>query len=211
VHFKDQHIIVVSGKWHPGVMGIVASQLSERYGRPAIAIATDEKFGVGSGRSVPQVNLLKILEQCETLLVRYGGHAQACGVTLRPKDINEFRTRINEQAQRLASPDRWVKTSMADIEISLSEVEPNWIRETQQFGPFGSGNHRPTMIVRKLMIERKSARTALLSDGQRSCASSGTLEGIVPEGRYDVLAAARLTEREEVVMRILDVKGSEAL
>lgn len=211
LHCRDQRVIVVSGRgWHQGLMGPLASQLAERYGRPAIAVAVNGQRGIGSGRSVPHVNLLDVLQACRSLLMRFGGHAQACGLTMHQRHLEPFRALINEQARRLHGAAGWIKRRLIDLELPLEAMAPGWVGELQRCAPFGAGNPRPTVVVRNLTIELASPRIARLSDGQRSIRGKGVFGGVLPDGRYDVLATPAL-EGDGVVMQVADVKVSTGL
>ena len=93
---EHRHVLVVeSGDWHEGVLGIVAARLVERFRRPSIVISMKEGMGKGSGRSLPSFSLFDTVLQCEDLLENFGGHAQACGLTIRADRVRDFRERVN--------------------------------------------------------------------------------------------------------------------
>ena len=208
LHFRDEFVVVVAGSgWHQGIMGPLASQLTGRFGRPAIAVAMDERQGVGSGRSIPAFNLLHALRACEDVLVRFGGHAQACGLTIERKHLEEFRALINRHAQRFLGRDGLVKEKTVELELPLGAIEPRWVEETERFAPFGSGNSRPTVVIRQVRIEQQSARSAILTDGDARVAARGTFSTVAPEGRYDVAASPRLV-KGELMLAVSDVKVS---
>ncbi len=211
LNFRDHYVLVVSrAGWHQGLMGPVASQLAERYGRPAIAISMDEQAGIGSGRSIPAFNLLEALRACEGLLVRFGGHAQACGLTVNRRCLEEFCARVNDHARLALGRAGLVRTRAVDVELPLSEVTPQWVSQTQRFAPFGRGNPRPTVIVRGLTIERQSPRAAVLSDGTRKVPGKGMFPADVSGGRYDVVASPSLVDGE-LALTVSDAKASPAL
>ena len=210
LHFKDQYVMIVSRSgWHQGLMGPLASQLAQRYGRPAIAIAMDERRGIGSGRSIPLFNLLEALKACQSLLVQFGGHAQACGLTVDRKHLEQFRALVNHQARQLLGAQGLLKTRMVDLELPLAAISPTWVQETQRFAPFGQGNPRPTVVIRDVAIEVKSPRTAVLSDGARRLAAKGRFSGLVAGERYDVVATPTIIS-EGLVLAVNDVRGATA-
>ncbi|MBI3996395.1 MAG: DHH family phosphoesterase [Candidatus Omnitrophica bacterium] len=197
LHFKDQFVLVVSRSgWHQGLMGPVASQLAQRYGRPAIAIAMDEHQGTGSGRSVALFNLLDVLKTCGDLLVRYGGHAQACGLTVDRKQLEPFRLLVNEQAKRVAGQGGLQQVRRADLTLALRDVTPDWVTQLGGFGPFGMGNPRPMALIRDVAIETQSPRMGVLSDGATRVAARGSLSGYSSAGRYDVVASPAVVDGE---------------
>ena len=211
LHFRDQFVMVVSGQgWHQGVMGPLAAQLAERYGRPSIAIAMEEHRGVGSGRSTPLFNLLEALRRCQGSLVRFGGHAQACGLTVERRQLESFRALINQQASLTLGREGLLKTRTADLELPLGACESRWVEEATRLSPFGHGNPRPTVILRRLAIEATSARVARLSDGTTAMRAKGAFASLVPEGCYDVIGSPALVEGE-LVLTVSDVRASQPL
>ena len=209
LHFKDQFVMVVSRTgWPQGLMGPLASQLAERYGRPAIAIAMREERGTGSGRSLPPFNLLEALRSCQELLVQFGGHAQACGLMVDRKHLDVFRATVNQQAKTVLGRDGLVSTRVVDLELPLSAIRPAWVGETERFAPFGRGNPRPSVVIRRLGIEMQSPRKAVLTDGTVRMAAKGPFPSLDPDERYDVLAIPSLADGE-VVLTVSDVKGAQ--
>ena len=201
LHFKDQYVVVVSrAGWHQGLMGPLASQLARRYGRPAIALAMDDEQGIGSARSVGLVNLFEALRGCQELLVRFGGHAQACGLTLHRKHLERFRELVNQQVQHsVAGREALMNTRTVDLELSLSELRPVWVREWERLSPFGQGNPRPTVLLRRMAVRGLSARTGTVSDGRVRVAVRGRVPMVDPEGYYDVVASPALAGEELVL------------
>ncbi len=194
LHFRDQYVMVVSrAGWHRGLMGPLAAHLSRRYGRPAIALAMDDEQGTGSGRSVGLFNLFEALRDCQDLLVRFGGHAQACGLTVHRKDLERFRELLNQRA-RVVFQERETlfNTRTVDLELSLGEVQAVWVSEVARLSPFGQGNPRPTVLLRRVSMRGLSARTGTVSDGTVRVAVRGRVPVVDPEGVYDVVASPAL-------------------
>lgn len=209
LHFRDQFVMVVSRSgWPQGLMGPLASRLAERYGRPAIAIAMHEHHGVGSGRSIPVFNLLAALQACQELLVRFGGHAQACGLTLDRKQLEPFRAFVNQEARRSLGYHGLLQARTADCELPLAGVARRWVEEAERFAPFGYGNPRPTVIIRGLAIEAHSPRRATLSDGTTRVAAAGRFAGLAAGGRYDVVASPAMRDGE-LALTVSDVRDAE--
>ena len=210
LHFRDQFVMVVSRiGWHQGVMGPLASQLTRRYGRPAIAIAMDEQQGTGSGRSSPPFNLVKVLQACQDVLVRFGGHAQACGLTLDRKHLGQFRELVNQEAERVMGREGLVQTQTMDLELPLKQITQRWVEETDQFAPFGEGNPRPTVVIRRVGIAAKSPRTAVLTDGATRVAAKGRFPALVGGERYDVITSPAVRDGE-LVLTVSGVRSSAA-
>ncbi len=193
-HFRDELVMVVSrAGWHQGVMGPLASRLAEQYGRPAIAIAMHEQHGTGSARSIPMFNMLEALQACREVLVRYGGHAQACGLTVGRQHLDRFRAMVNEEARRLLGPEGPRKIRMADCELTLGAIEPGWVAESEGLSPFGRGNPRPTVWLRQVAVEVDSPRRGTVTDGAHRLPIRGELSAF-GEGRYDVIAAPSMID-----------------
>lgn len=208
MHFRDAYVVVVSRRgWHQGLMGPVASQLANRYGRPAIALAMGERQGVGSGRSVPMLNLLEALRACEGLLVRFGGHAQACGLTVEGQRVEEFRALVNEQAKRLLGPQGLVRTQVVDVELPLEALQGGWVEEVERLAPFGYGNPRPTMLVRGVTLEVVSSRVATLSRGRVTLTARGSFAMLVSGGHYDVVGSP-VTQAGVLALSVSDARAS---
>ena len=201
LHFKDRYVVVVSRTgWHQGLMGPLASQLAQRYGRPAIALAMDDEQGTGSARSAGPVNLFEALRGCQELLVRFGGHAQACGLTLHRKHLERFRELVNQQVRRsMAGREALMSTRTVDLELSLGELRPASVREWARLSPFGQGNPRPTVLLRRMAVRGLSARTGTVSDGRIRVAVRGRVPMVDPEGYYDVVASPVLVAEELVL------------
>ncbi|MBC1521037.1 single-stranded-DNA-specific exonuclease RecJ [Listeria aquatica] len=142
---KMPSMIVVSATgWNAGVLGIVASRLVEKFGRPTICLAIDEETGLakGSGRSVPAFHLYQELDQNRDLLEAFGGHPMAAGLTLRVDAILEFTENMEKQAAKLSQEDLKPALLIEDT-ISLETVSLSFIQMVEQMAPFGTGNPKP--------------------------------------------------------------------
>jgi len=145
-------IVIASDNWHPGVIGIVASKIVERYYRPTIIISCQDGLGKGSGRSIPDFHLLNAIKQCADLLESYGGHEQAAGLTILPDKIDEFRHRINDYAQGIFEKIDF-QPSLEVMEVSLQEINLQLIKEMEELlAPFGMGNPRPLFSTTSLEV-----------------------------------------------------------
>lgn len=129
--------------WHRGVVGIVASRVVEKTGRPALVVARDGEEAHGSGRSISALHLLDALESCRELFTRFGGHAHAVGFALPSAQVAELKYRLNEFAQAKLTPDDLVPEISIDEELSLGKVTPDLLKELAQLEPFGQGNPEP--------------------------------------------------------------------
>lgn len=148
----ERAIVLHDDNWHPGVIGIVASRMVERFNRPAIMLSTIDGLAKGSARSIPGFNIYEALEQCEDLLVQFGGHKAAAGLALEIENIPIFRKKFNEILREKLTDEDLVQEIKANIKISLSEITPKFVRILDQFSPFGPGNMRPVFIAEDVEI-----------------------------------------------------------
>jgi single-stranded-DNA-specific exonuclease len=129
--------------WHRGVVGIVASRVVEKTGRPALVIAKEAEEAHGSGRSISAFHLLDALESCHDLFTRFGGHAHAVGFAMPSKDVPALKQRLNSYAQGRLKPEDLVPELCIDAEIPLSSVTPELLTSLGRLEPFGHGNREP--------------------------------------------------------------------
>ena len=129
--------------WHRGVVGIVASRVVERTGRPALVIAKEAEEAHGSGRSISAFHLLNALESCHDLFTRFGGHAHAVGFALPSEDVPMLKQRLNVYAKTMLNPDDLIPQLLIDAEIPLSSVTPELLANLNLLEPFGHGNPEP--------------------------------------------------------------------
>jgi single-stranded-DNA-specific exonuclease len=147
---KGSVIVTASEGWHPGVVGLVASRLKEKFGRPAFAIALEPGgLGTGSGRSIPGVDLGKAIRQAvhDGVLVKGGGHAMAAGVTLRKDKLAEFRATIEAALAADVARARHANELFIDGAVSARAVTPDFAATLNRAGPFGSGNPEPVIAL----------------------------------------------------------------
>lgn len=142
--FLSQRVIVVVGQeWNTGVVGLAASKLVEKYAWPAVVLSERDGICTGSARSIPGVNLYAALARCEDLFIRFGGHAQAAGMTLAAEKVPEFRRRLDEAVGSLAEKDAFIPTAAYDLDIMLDEVTPALVEQMERLAPNGFGNPSP--------------------------------------------------------------------
>lgn len=149
---NESAIILHQETWHPGVIGIVASRLVERYYRPTIMMTTVDGVAKGSARSVAGFDIYQALKRCEDKLVQFGGHKYAAGLSVELDRLDEFKEAFNEIAKELLTGDLLTPEIRVDAEIRLGEVTPKFVRVLNQFAPFGPGNMRPVFVARNVEI-----------------------------------------------------------
>jgi single-stranded-DNA-specific exonuclease len=147
---RDAGLVLASDEWHSGVVGIVASRLVERFGRPTFLIAFDGDIGKGSGRSISRFDLHAALTECADLLERYGGHHMAAGLTIRRDKLDAFRERFAEVARRQLTAADLGPEQRVDIVLPLDQVRPELERLCRYLEPCGMGNPGPVFGAREV-------------------------------------------------------------
>jgi single-stranded-DNA-specific exonuclease len=145
---QDRAIVLAADEWHPGVIGIVASRLVERYGRPTFLIAWDGDTGRGSGRSIPGFDLHGALHRVGDRLEKFGGHSMAAGLTVRRARYDEFRVAFLEVAAQLLRAEDLVPAQRIDLEVPLANLSEDLERLMRHLEPCGMGNPAPVFGVR---------------------------------------------------------------
>ena len=150
---EDRVMLLWGRDWHPGVIGIVASRLVERTGRPVIVVTVDEHGECkGSGRSVQGFNLHACIGSCADLLIRYGGHAMAAGLSVREENLPELRRRLNEWAAR-ECPVLHTAPLECDLPIHLDRVTVDSVRRIDALAPFGAENPTPVFLLQSAVVD----------------------------------------------------------
>ncbi len=167
-------------QWHEGVLGIVAARLVERFQKPSIVISMKDRVGKGSGRSLPQFSLFDCVLKCENLLESFGGHAQACGLTIREENIDEFRRRVNQSALETSALS--VRAALEiEGELALGELDLKFLKDLERLAPFGPGNKKPLFLSKGLKVKgeaKKRGKDTLVcwmtdAGGQNTCEAIG--------------------------------------
>ena len=172
--YENMHVIVLDAdNWHHGVIGIVSSRITEKYGRPSILVsfegsasggADPSDVGKGSGRSIKGMNLVDALCHCEAELVKFGGHELAAGLSVTRGNLDRFREKINEYAKQTLTEDNMIPTVDADLEISLSDATLDLADGLRILEPYGVGNPVPSFIVNAVTVTEISS----VSDGRHT-------------------------------------------
>jgi single-stranded-DNA-specific exonuclease len=149
-------LVFASSNWHPGVIGIVASRLVDRFGRPAILISLKEGIGKGSGRSIPNFNIYNGIKRCESLLISYGGHRYAAGISIREKDIDSFSALLREILRENDPTNDYAVCTTIDAQCSLTDITHDLMAQIEQLAPFGSLNPEPILCVRNVSVASPS-------------------------------------------------------
>ncbi len=146
---NDRVIVVANEGWHEGVLGIVASRLVEQFYRPVIVLTmeSDSSEAKGSARSIPNFHLYKNLSLCKDILIAFGGHKLAAGLTIAKKDIDELRERLNQIAAETLTEQDFIPLTSIDAICDLEEITVETLEEIQKLAPFGVGNPKPKFLL----------------------------------------------------------------
>ena len=230
---KDRVIVLANDEWQQGIIGIVSSRITDRYGLPSILISFDGStdgvalgtdIGKGSGRSVKGMNLVEALIDSEELLVRFGGHELAAGLSIRRCNVDRFRERINQYAQEHLNEDDFCVSLDADCEVQMSDLSMRLADEISYLEPFGIANPVPNLILRDARVVRivpmgagKHTRMILTKDGVEMTAvrfGEGMLQLGLKEGDLvDVLFQLNVNEYQNVTslqMIVQDIRYADS-
>lgn len=167
--FKHDPVIVLDHEsWHHGIIGIVASRITEKYGKPCIMVSFDEvgnktksdeadAIGKGSGRSVKGMNLVEALSHCEDLLEKYGGHELAAGLSIKKENLEAFKQKINDYARGCFDGEDPVASLEADYEMTSNEITMEQALELYKLEPYGVSNPVPVFVMYDMMISSISS------------------------------------------------------
>ena len=181
-------VLVVAGDgWHRGVIGIVASKLVDAFHRPAIVLAIEGDLAHGSCRSIPQFDMLGALERCGELMVRFGGHKQAAGLTIDTARIRELRAAVNDVADQWLGPDDLMPRLRIDGDLGFRAITGTVAAGVSALAPFGAGNPRPVFAARGVEIV----------DGPRKLKERHLKMALRQEGRIFRAVAWRAAERHD--------------
>ena len=220
--FVKKNVIVLAKEgWHNGVIGIVASRITEQYHRPAILISLDNGVGKGSGRSVGNFNLFDALSACETVLTTFGGHAMAAGLAINEEKIAEFDAMINKYAKDNLKPDDLVPIVKIDCMLAGQQLNLATSKLISTLEPFGMGNETPVFAVKDVTVlsitsvgaDKKHLRMQVVKDGVKINAIGfglGEFTGIINSGDVVHLACKldvnKYQGNETAQLVIVDIK-----
>jgi len=155
---EKTRVIVVAGEdWHPGVIGIVASRLMEKYSRPTVLISIQDGVGKGSARSLPSFDIYAAFKELQDFLINFGGHRFAAGLTILPENIPQFTEELNRLAESFLHFEELVPKLFIDAEIMFNQLNGEFFNDLKALAPFGPGNMRPVLLTRALQIYGQAA------------------------------------------------------
>jgi len=170
-------IVLASTDWHAGVIGVVASRVTEEFGRPTVMIAIENGVGQGSARSIRNFPLHEVLADCRDTLLTYGGHAMAAGLKVEAEKIDAFRAAFHNRAAQLLTPADLRPKLRIDDEVRLDALNMSLVSDFAKLEPFGAGNASPRLATDWLEVvgepravgASKSHLQVALTDGVRQC------------------------------------------
>ncbi len=149
---NSRSLVFASSRWHPGVIGIVASRLVDRYYRPAILISLKDGIGKGSGRSIADFDIYRGLQRCDSLLLSYGGHRFAAGISIREEHIPDFRNLLESVIQEETRASDMVSQTVIDAECRLQDITHSLLSQIETLAPYGACNPEPILCVRNVNV-----------------------------------------------------------
>ncbi|MBN3040483.1 MAG: single-stranded-DNA-specific exonuclease RecJ [Candidatus Omnitrophica bacterium] len=198
--FSDKNTIVVSGEnWHPGVLGIVASRLADKYQKPSFVISFDQGKGVGSARSVAGVHLIQMLDLCAESLLAYGGHKKAAGVHIHKDELENFKDKINSIIEENIKPEDFMPVIDIDARLDFSEIDPELAQIMESLKPWGEANKKPLFASFSLT---KKSQPRKISFGYSLWLSNGkyTHEAVIFD--KDLLEIVNYAEKLDIVFSL---------
>ena len=151
--FQQEKVIVVGDKsWHKGMVGLVASKLVETYHKPALAFSIEDGIAMGSGRSIPEFDMVENLGKVGHLFSRYGGHAMAAGFELPASSLGQLRKELSQVAAAVLKDCELVKKYHVDAKINLDDLDCDFVRDFKKLEPFGNGNENPVFLADRIQL-----------------------------------------------------------
>lgn len=144
---KRRSIVIYNEEWHKGVIGIVASRLTEIYYRPAVVLTRTDGLATGSARSVSGFDVYSAIENCRDLLENFGGHTYAAGLSMKVENVEEFTRRFEEYVTNHILPEQTSATIDIDAQIDFRDITPKFFFDLKKFNPFGPENHKPVFAT----------------------------------------------------------------
>ena len=147
---EHKGIVIYNEEWHKGIIGIVASRLTEIYNRPSVVLTRDNDLATGSARSVAGFDIYKAIESCEDLLENFGGHTYASGLTLKAVNVPEFKRRFEEYVDEHILPEQTQPQLDVDAMLDFKDINRRLFNELRRFEPFGPNNAKPVFCTRRV-------------------------------------------------------------
>jgi len=216
-------IVLEREKWEPGVVGIAASRLVEKYNKPAILLNSENGIAAGSVRSVEGINIIKAIQENSRHLIKFGGHPMAAGLSIALKDIPEFRQDLSRSVSRMSAGLVFEKILEVDAYLSFININEDLITETEQMAPFGPGNPPVVLVSKNVEIEKasfigksKEHRKLVIKDHEGNTHNAvwwGSTDLPLPEGPFDLAFYLRRDDyrsKGDVLLEWLDFREANS-
>ena len=220
---ESKAIVIYNEEWHKGIIGIVASRLTEVYCRPAVVLTRSDEFATGSARSVGGFDVYKAVESCRDLLENFGGHTYAAGLTLKVENVEEFKRRFETYVEQNLDPELTMAQIDIEATINFRDITHRFFTDLKRFNPFGPDNPRPIFCTRQVydygtskVVGREQEHIKLeLVDNNSNNVMNGIAFGQSSQARYiktkqsfDIVYAIEENthKRGEVQLQIEDIK-----
>jgi len=152
--FKDKNFILVANKNFPiGIIGLVAGRLADRFGKPVAVLKKEEEESKGSFRSIPQVNIMAVIEKCGEMLEKYGGHNQAAGITIKNENLEKFYEKMSKLIDKELEGKEISPEIKVDLELSADDIGMKLADDLKKMEPFGQGNEKPVFMMKNLTVK----------------------------------------------------------
>jgi single-stranded-DNA-specific exonuclease len=198
ISFKEYKSVVLhNDAWHPGVIGIVASRIAERFYRPTILISTKEDMGKGSGRSIRNFHLFDSLAKCDHLLEDFGGHEKAAGLSILKHNLEDFKRSFHKITSSILTEEDLVPVIDIDMQIELNQLSEKLINDLENCAPFGMGNTRPVFSSVNLNLKGKPRQ--MRSNGFKMWVTDGQVTCEAIAGRFDQVDVSNITDGFSIV------------
>ncbi len=222
--FAARRSIALSSKdWHPGVIGIVASRLVERYYRPTVLIAVDEVTGVGrgSGRSIQGFNLYEAFKACAEECLGFGGHKMAAGLSIQAENVRAFARRFEEAVWAATNADDFIPRTLIDCELAFADLNERVLEEIGRLEPYGLRNAEPIFLARQVQVQSRRVvgenhLKLFLRQGKQAFGAIGfgLADASIAEGdSIDILFSPEINEwngSSSIQLRLRDFRPSSA-
>ncbi|MBI5234405.1 MAG: single-stranded-DNA-specific exonuclease RecJ [Deltaproteobacteria bacterium] len=216
---RDKGIVLFSKGWHPGVIGVVASRLAERFTRPCLMIAIEGDVAKGSARGIKNFDILKGLETCGGFLERFGGHRAAAGFTVKSENLHAFKEAMISVFNSTLTDEDIIPEITLDAELSLDEVDLRLVSEIERLSPFGKANPEPRLCARAVtvlssaVVAERHLRLNVMHKGAPKKAIAFGMAGLKPSNGYGCdLAFIPYIDtwdgKGELRLKVLDFKES---
>jgi len=215
-------LVISDERFHRGVAGLIAGRLVDRFRRPAVVIAVEGEYSVASGRSIPEFNIVAAMESCEDLLVRFGGHSQAAGLTITTEAIPQLKSRLEAYSAEILETQGLVRKVEIDAVITLDELDEVMVRWINDLEPYGPGNTRPIFASIGVKVletfhmgrEQQHLRLRVETNGaQFTALAFNQAEKWQANTQYADLAFTVMNDsfrgKGAIALRLLDFKASE--